>query len=261
MKERKLDSAYHVSLTARMQTRVTPTEPSVTNQKSQAVVVAGLMAWSLVPLAAMWAGLYYLKSAAWTFALYHIVCLLPAIYIGRHLWLPSFRKPKTADVTILVLVSLVFSLVATGLYEYGGNGVLSSKHAIDLMQNLGWSKQFFWPVSLYAIFVNPFAEEIFWRGVVLNRLERANLPMNHFPLLWSSCAYALFHYVIFSMVMYPFWAIVGTVMLASYGALMGLLYKKTGSIVTTALSHGLLTDMAAVALMVDLSSKYPGALL
>lgn len=222
--------------------------------------VAALMLWSLVPIAAMWIGLYFLKSATWTFFLYHVVCLLPAIYVGRSLWLPTLNRPATKDTLILLAVAVLFSVITVLSYELNGNMVLSSEHAIKLMQDLGWSKQLFWPVSIYAIVVNPFVEEIFWRGIVLNRLEMVKSPIKHFALIWSSGVYALFHYVIFSMVMYPVWAEIGTVMLACYGALLAMIYKRTGSIVTTGLAHGLLTDLAAVALMIDLSRKFPGLL-
>ena len=49
-------------------------------------------------------------------------------------------------------------------------------------------------------------------------------------------------------------------MLAFYGAFLAIVYRKTGSIVTTALAHGLLTDMAALMLALNLSRHYPGAL-
>ncbi len=242
-----------------MQRIISPPPSEAGSPESQLNAIA-LMLWSLVPGVAMWVGLYSLKSAPWTFALYHVVCLLPAIYLGRSLWLPTLKRPAFRDVAILSGMAILFSIISVVAYELGGKGVLSSEHALRLMQDLGWSKQLFWPVSIYAVIVNPFVEEIFWRGVVFNRLQQIKPPFKHFALIWSSAAYAAFHYVIFSMVMYPFWAEVGTVMLAVYGALLALIYRRTGSIVTTALAHGLLTDVAAVALMLDLSLKYPGLL-
>lgn len=116
----------------------------------------------------------------------------------------------------------------------------------------------FWPISVYAVVVNPLVEELFWRGIVFNELERwKKVPFKHFALVWSSVAYALFHYLIFRLVLFPVYAEIGIVLLAIYGAMLALIYRKTNSILTTAVAHGLLTDTAAIALMLDLARRYP----
>ncbi|MBZ0187169.1 MAG: CPBP family intramembrane metalloprotease, partial [Candidatus Obscuribacterales bacterium] len=131
---------------------------------------------------------------------------------------------------------------------------------MDLLKELGFSKQLFWPLSIYLIVVNPLLEELFWRGVVLNELDDLKLPVKHFGIIWSSLTYALFHYLIFRLVLFPGFAELGIVMLALFGALLAVVYRKTGSIVTTALTHGLLTDLAAIVLILNLFRRYPGVL-
>lgn len=226
-------------------------------KKSNLVIV---LLWSLLPCAAIWIGLYQVKSAAWTFLLYHGLCLAPAIWWGRHLWIPTLKAPKLKDCALLVVAAVVFSLITLLTYELIGKHLLSNDGAMELLKRQGFSKHMFWPLSFYAIVINPIFEEIYWRGVVLNELERHKTGVKQFALWWSSLAYAAFHYLIFRMVLFPGWAELGTLMLAAYGALLAILYKKTGSIVFAALAHGLLTDLACIVLILDLLQRYPGSL-
>ena len=217
-----------------------------------------LMLWTLLPIPAIWVGLYVIKSATWAFALYHIICLIPAIIWGQKIWRPSFLKPSRKEMAALLGASVVFSGLALLLYEVLGKKLLSNEETLTLLKTLGYSKELFYPLSFYAIVVNPLVEELFWRGVVFNELEKVKAPFKHFGLIWSSLAYAAFHYLIFRMVLFPIYAEIGTLMLAVYGAVLALIYRKTGSILTTAIAHGLLTDMAAIVLILDLLYHYPG---
>ncbi|MBX9722952.1 MAG: CPBP family intramembrane metalloprotease, partial [Candidatus Obscuribacterales bacterium] len=228
--------------------------------QNKSIQTAALLLWTLLPCPAIWVGLHVLKSAVGAFALYHGVCLLPAIICGRKLWLDDWTLPKLNEWVKLLLASIVFSTIAYFFYELLGKKLLSNEHVFELLKSLGFSKSLFWPLSIYAVLVNPLVEELFWRGVVFNYLDKLNKPFKNFALLWSSFAYALFHYTIFRMVMYPVFAEIGTAMLAIYGALLALLYRKTGSIITTAVAHGLLTDMAAIVLIIALLRHFPSVL-
>ncbi|MDZ4836430.1 MAG: type II CAAX endopeptidase family protein [Candidatus Melainabacteria bacterium] len=219
-----------------------------------------ILVWSLLPCIAIWIGLYEIKSAAWTFLLYHGLVLTPAIWWGRKLWVPTLIAPKIKHCALLVVAALVFTVITILTYEVIGKYLLSNDGALDLLKRQGFNKQAFWPLSIYAIVINPIFEEIYWRGVVLNELEKHPTKIKHFALIWSSLAYALFHYFIFRMVLFPGWAELGTIMLAIYGAILAVLYRKTGSIIFTALAHGLLTDLACIALILDLLGRYPGSL-
>lgn len=201
-----------------------------------------------------------MKNATWTYAVYHGVCLLPAIIWGRGLWKDTVRRPGWRDCALLVVAAIIFSLIALGLFELFGNRMLSNDAVVELLSEQGFNKAIFWPLSFYAIVVNPIFEELFWRGVVFNELEKHKAPFKHFALIFSSLAYAAFHYSIFRLVLFPGWAELGTLMLAVYGAMLAIIYRKTGSIVTTALAHGLLTDLAVIVLIIDLLWKYPGLL-
>jgi hypothetical protein len=220
-----------------------------------------VLLWTLIPSLAIWFGLYQLKSAFITFVFYHGVCLTPAIIWGRKLWQPTFTKPRWRDLGLLLLVSIVFCVATVVSYELIGSRLLSNDNALKLISQYAassWSLLAF--LSAFIIVINPFLEELFWRGVVFNELDTWHIKYKHFGLVWSSCAYALFHYLIFRLVLFPVFAEIGIVMLAFFGASLAMLYRKTGSIVTTALAHGMLTDLAVVALIADLLCHHPNFL-
>jgi uncharacterized protein len=221
------------------------------------IATAALMIWSVLPSFAMWMGLYEMHSAVWAYALYHGVVLVPAIIWGRHLWKDSIRLPTGREWMLLLAMSLLFSAVTVLGYELIGTTLLSDEKSIELMKRLGWYGQVFWPISIYGLVVNPILEEIFWRGIIFNALEKSNVRFKQFALLWSSALYAAFHYFIFRLVLFPVYAEIGTLGLVIYGMFMAFIYRKTGSILTTAAAHGLLTDMAALSLMIDLFRRHP----
>lgn len=215
------------------------------------LALTGLILWTLLPSLIMWVGLYELKSAAWTFALYHGLCLVPAIILGRGLWQGTMVRPAIKHCLILAVVALLFSGCAVLGWELMGSMMLSNAGVNVLLRQQGITGEPFVFFALYAIVVNPLVEELFWRGVVLNQLDRMQTPFRYFGIIWSSIGYALFHYMILRLVLYPGWAELGVILLALYGAGMALLYRKTGSILTTAFAHGILTDLACVVLLID----------
>jgi uncharacterized protein len=231
-----------------------------TGKDSKHIATVALMIWSVLPSVAMWLGLYEMRSAVWAYVLYHGVVLLPAIIWGCHLWKDSMRLPTRKEWFVLFATSLLFSAVTVLGYELIGTTLLSDVKTIELMKRLGWYGQVFWPISIYGILVNPILEEVFWRGIIFNALDKLNVRFKHFALVWSSVLYAAFHYFIFRLVLFPVYAEIGTLGLVIYGVLMAFIYRQTGSILTTAVAHGLLTDMAALALMLDLFRRHPDLL-
>lgn len=219
--------------------------------------IAGLLLWTFLPCLAMWIGLDVLGSAIWAYALYHGFCLLPAVIVGRPLWKDTLRRPTRKAWIVILIASVLFCSFAVVAYELVGSKVLSDEQALSLMKRQGWFGNLFWPISIYAVVVNPVLEELFWRGVVLNALDELKMPIKHFGIIWSSIAYALFHYWIFRLIMFPIYAEIGTICLVFYGAFLAIIYRKSGSIITTAIAHGLLTDLTALTLMLDLFRRHP----
>ena len=214
-----------------------------------------------MPCAAMWIGLYQLNSAIWAYGLYHYVCLVPALIVGRKLWLPDLKAPSLKFCGIILALAIVFAGITVLSYETLGKLVLSDRETLELMNRLGWSKANLWTLNIYAVCVNPFVEEFFWRGIVFKKFDQLKKPpFPHFAIIVSSLLYALFHYFIFRLVLFPLAAEIGSLMLAVYGGILAVIYKRTGSVIAAGVAHGLLTDLAAVALIMDLIRKFPGVL-
>jgi membrane protease YdiL (CAAX protease family) len=74
-------------------------------------------------------------------------------------------------------------------------------------------------------------------------------------LVWSSTTYGLYHYSILRLVLFPGWAELGVAMLAGFGAFLVYIYKRSGSIILASLYHAMLTDLAAICLIVALFWK------
>jgi membrane protease YdiL (CAAX protease family) len=222
------------------------------------VSIAILLVWSVLPSIAIWIGLYVLKSPAWAYGIYLVAFLLPAIIVGRRLWLPTWKAPALRDLLITAGAGIAFSLATVAAYEIAGNLVLSDDTVIALLREQGLSASGLLIFGVYAVLINPIFEELYWRGVLFNALTALDLKWKWFALCWSSVTYALFHFLILHLVVHPVWSELGVVALAAYGAVMALIYRRTGSIITTAVAHGLLTDLACIALLIDFYRKYPG---
>jgi membrane protease YdiL (CAAX protease family) len=219
-------------------------------------MIALLLPWTFMPCLAMWVGVYEIKSAMWAYALYHFLVLAPAIIWGRSLWLPTLKLPSLKDFLLLVGATVIACAGAVSVYETIGGVLLSNEHVPSLMKEYGVTRGSYILFALYATIINPLLEELFWRGVVFNELDRRQFKFKYFAITWSSITYALFHYFVFRLILYPGWAEVGIIMLAGFGAMLALIYRKTGSILTTALAHGLLTDFAFVVIVIDYFRKF-----
>jgi len=206
-------------------------------------------------------GLYMLNSAVWAYALYHYICLLPAVIIGRKLWQSELKRSSLKFFLAISAIAIAFSGVTVLGYETLGKFVISDQKTVELMIKMGWSKEWLWILNIYCFTVNPFIEEIYWRGIVYKQLDKIEKPpFKHFGIIVSSFLYAFYHYFIFRLILYPVAAEVLSIALAFYGAGLAVLYKRTGTLWSAILAHGLLTDLAVVALILDLINKFPGAL-
>ena len=206
----------------------------------------------ILPYSIIWLGMNFFKSAVVSLALYHGVCLLPGIIWGKASFSKTLRAPSYMELLGLVVACILFSIGSVYAYEHLGDMVLSSPKVFELMKTVGYNQDIFCPLSIYIVIVNPPLEELFWRGFVMNKLDELCPDFPHCGLIWSSFAYGAFHYPIMQLVMYPGWAEFGTIMLMIYGGVLGVLYRKTKSVLVPALAHALLTDLSAVLLMLAL---------
>lgn len=137
-----------------------------TKESTASLKTIGVVAWTCLPCLAIWIGMYVLKNAFWAYALYHGLCLLPAIVWGKSLWRRSLAWPTGKEMALLIIVSVLFNAATIVLYELIGNKLLSNEQVLALLKQQGCIKEMFWVFGIYSIFVNPLIEELFWRGVI-----------------------------------------------------------------------------------------------
>lgn len=209
----------------------------------------------LLPYAVIWYGMNYIQNSAITLVLYHGLCLIPAIVACRKTLRKNLVLPSKLQIILLLLSSCAFSFISLASYKLLGDMVMSSEHTFELMTKLGHTMQFFWPLSIYFVTVNSLLEELFWRGIIMTKVDDLFPNLKYSGILVSSVAYGAFHYPILELVMFPGWAVFGAFLLAIYGALLAVLYKKTDSLVVPWIAHALLTDLSAILLMLKLFER------
>lgn len=239
-------------LSLRMQRQNTKM-PAQTNINLRTIAL--IIFLSMVPCVAIWAGMYVMKNVYWTFLFYHGLCVVPAIVWGRSLWRNSLSMPTIKQCLIMVLASILFAGSSLLLYKLYGDYLLNSQDTFALLKEQGYGKGLVLPMTFYFVFVNSTLEELFWRGVIFNKLDQFQLPFKHFAIAWSAFSYAAFHYLILRLVLFPGWAEFGVFFLFIYGAILALIYRRTGSLVTTSLTHAFLTDVTAMVLIVALLTR------
>jgi membrane protease YdiL (CAAX protease family) len=224
-------------------------------RKAIPIAIVFVLLATLLPYPVIWFGMNSIKSAAWSLGLYHFLCLIPAIIWGRSYWLKDVHMPGRVQIVALIIASVLFSCSAFLVYTFLGDMILSSEGTMKLLFVLGYTKEIFWPLSIYFVVVNSILEELFWRGVILNKIDEMFEGKKHYGIIWSSLAYGAFHYPILQLVVYPGWAEIGAVLLAVYGAFLAVLYRLTRSIVIPCVAHAMLTDLSAIVLLVALFQR------
>lgn len=209
---------------------------------------------TLLPIPLIWYGMNFVKNAVATYAMYHYLCCLPAVVWGFKLWRSKVVLPTPLQLGIVLIAAASFSVIAVYAYTFFGDTVLSSQHAMDMLNEFGYTHELVIPLSVYIVVVNPIMEELFWRGVVLEKLDSFKRGQ-YFGIVWSSVFYGALHYPILQQIMYPGWAEFGAINIGVFGVILALVYRRTNSIVMPILVHGLITDLAFVAMMFALFKR------
>jgi len=209
--------------------------------------------WSFLPPPAIWWGLHYLHSAPACYAIYHSLCLFLIVF-GYSLWRPTVIRPTLKQVLIVTLAAIVCSIGAVCGYEVIGKHIVSSQKTFEALALQGWRGSLFWPISIYVVIVNPIMEELAWRGVVLNELENC-FQNKYFGIIWSSMMYGVLHYPVVRLVVGPGIGSACVFFLILNGLFLSYIYRKTKSIIMPILIHSMVNDIAAIALMLVISSE------
>lgn len=202
------------------------------------LILLMLLPWGWTSL-----GLFVLHDFRMAVGLYEVMgCLLP-FYLLRHQF-PScaFGSCKSWLLWGLILLGNLFMLGGFLLFQ---DTMIQWSAFLPRVLGIGLDPgRQFWGFGLYFVLFNPFIEELFWRGLVYNRLKDIYTPRN--ALLISSFFFGLWHWVIIQHYFTPLWALWITFMIMTGGVLFGWLYEKTGSLMPSILLHGLGADLPIV---------------
>ncbi|WP_301002223.1 CPBP family intramembrane glutamic endopeptidase [Capsulimonas corticalis] len=201
---------------------------------------------TLLPWPAVWFGLYRFDNLALTFALYHGLCLAPAIYWGRKLWRHSLRWPTAREWAVLAVAVVVAIPASVAAYHWIGARLFDAHEVLSVVTHRGFRTQLLIPLALYFIPVNATLEELFWRGVVLNELRGMGEAVWTFGAVWTALAFGGWHYLVIRLLLRPGWAELTVLGIVISGIFFAWLYRRTRSIVVPILWHGLVFDMAII---------------
>lgn len=211
--------------------------------------LATAIALSLLPLPAVWFGMYKLQNISATFFLYHGLCLLPACIWQRRLWLPSLRKPSRTQILLVVSGAAIACACAIFAYQISGTRIINRVSLLETLTTHGFAAAQLIPLGVYFVIVNATLEELFWRGVILNELENILPAQKKFGMAWAACTFALWHYLVLRLLLQKGWAELTVVALVIFGASMSVLYRRTQSIILPIIWHGIVFDLALIMLL------------
>jgi membrane protease YdiL (CAAX protease family) len=217
--------------------------------------LATVVVLTLLPWPAVWLGLYRLDNIFWTFALYHGLCLAPAVIWGRGLWMQAFRMPTRREwraLAIAVAVSLPLSVAA---YAAIGGVLMDRSAVLGILTSRGFHTRLLIPLGLYFVPVNAVMEELFWRGVVLNTLRGTDETIWTLGALWTAFTFAGWHYMVIRLLLRPGWAELAIFGIMIAGVFLAWLYHRTRTVSVPILWHALVFDLAIMAVFAALLNR------
>ena len=201
---------------------------------------------TLLPMPAVWLGMYRLDSIWWTFVFYHGLCLLPAAIWGRKLWRGALRWPTVRQGAALVAAIAVVLPLTLFVYSKIGRDLFDAVDLRQVVTERGFRAAWLLPFGVYFVAVNAALEELFWRGVVLNELRGTGDTIWTLGTIWTAFTFAAWHYLVLRLLLRPGWAEAAVLGVLGAGVFFAWLYRRTHSIIVPILWHGLLFDFALV---------------
>jgi len=126
----------------------------------------------ILPYLALWAGLFFFKSAWFTLVGFHISILLVLAFARPNVPVALLFKSKYPK---WILFSVLFcSTSGMGLYLLWDVFCVATDLPTQL-QSIGLnSATWFWFIAYFSL-VNPFVEEYFWRGVLGSSTKKLHI--------------------------------------------------------------------------------------
>ena len=181
---------------------------------------------ALVPYVAVLVGLYILKNAWIAIGLYHFGIVLFLIAGDRNNLLRKIRtgwNPKMAAAGVGMSV-MIFPVVFI-LWEHMR---LENVHLDTALADFGLHVTSWFFFMIYFSTVQPFLEELYWRGY---------LEFNHKYFSWTDFAFAGYHILVLARFIQPTWLVVAFVVLTVAAYSWRYTASKLEGLIIPLLSH------------------------
>jgi len=179
----------------------------------------------ILPYLAVWAGLFFLKSAWFTLIGFHISILIALAVIRPHIPIGILFKSNHSK---WILISVLFcSTSGIGLYflwdVFGTVGDLPLR-----LQSIGLNSSSWFAFIAYFSLINPFVEEYFWRGVLGSQSKKLHV---------GDVIFAGYHALILWGRVHPLSILFAVIILVSAGWLWRQISRKDGGLLAAVLGH------------------------
>lgn len=141
----------------------------------------------ILPYLAVWAGLFFFKSAWAALLGFHLAIVLTLLFLRSAIPIDVLFKSKSSK---WILFSVLFcSTSGVGLYFLWNVFGVAQDLPAQLL-SLGLNSAAWFPFNAYFSLVNPFVEEYFWRGVLGSSTKKLHVgdlifAGYHVMILWG----------------------------------------------------------------------------
>ena len=188
-----------------------------------------------VPYIAVFIGLYVLKNAWVALGLYHLGIAMFLVADGRGKLLRKIRSGwNPVAVAACAIVCALIGPAIFILWQYMQLGDVCLK--VTLM-NFGLNGLSWYVFIIYFSTVQPFLEELYWRGY---------LESNHKYLSWTDLAFAGYHVFVLAWFIKLPWLVVSFVVLSIAASAWRYIAHRFGGLAVPLFSH-LLADISIIA--------------
>jgi len=192
---------------------------------------------ALVPYVAVLIGLYVLKNAWIAIGLYHFGITVFLITGDRNSLL---KRVCTGWDSIIAVVGIVMSIMIFPIiFFFWGHMQLESISLKSALANFGLHGTSWFFFMIYFSTVQPFLEELYWRGY---------LECGHKYFSWTDFAFAGYHILVLAWFIKVPWLVIAFVVLAIAAYIWRYIVSKLEGLAVPLLSH-IAADVSIIAVI------------